>query len=185
MIGTPGSGAAADAAAAGGGGQESWATIGRLLLADLVAVLRERFQLLALEGKQFALAAGALLALGVAAALLVLTAWFIVVAALIALGVHLGLPMAAALVLGAAANLAAAGIAWLAMRRQISLMTFSATLQTLHVGRARPAQSTNVPAETAPPPVAGAAMPGSARDASAANPATSAMRDDPLNPAPH
>lgn len=185
MIGTPGSGAAADAAAAGGGGQESWATLGRLLLADVVAVLRERFQLLALEGKQFALAAGALLALGVAAALLVLTAWFIVVAALIALGVHLGLPMAAALVLGAAANLAAAWAAWLAMRRQISLMTFSATLETLHVGRPPSAPSANVSAETPHPPVPATARAGSARDAAAANVATSAMRDDPLNPAPH
>ncbi len=193
MIDAPATGAAADVAAAGPGGQPSWAgswvSLGRLLLADLLAVVRERFHLLALEGTLFVQAAGALLALGVVAALLVLTAWFVVVAALIALLVHLGLPIAAALLIGAVANLGGAWAAWLAMRRQLSRMTFSASLQALQGDTTSvPRSPPPVPAES--PPAMPAGDPSSpsadvARASTAARATTSAMRDDPLDPTPH
>jgi hypothetical protein len=121
------------AAPAGPAADNSWPTLARTLLADLVGVLRERLHLVALESQQFVQAAGRLLAFGVVAAVLVLTTWFVVIGAVVALLVHLGLPLAAALFVGGCLNLAGAFVAWTGMRRQLSLMAFPATLRALQV----------------------------------------------------
>jgi hypothetical protein len=105
-----------------------------------LAVVRERLRLLALEGQQFAQAAGRLLTLGVIAAVFVLTAWFVLVGGLLVLVVQLGAPWPLALAGGAALNLVAALSIWFAMRRLLALMMFPGTLRGLHlVQRAPPA----------------------------------------------
>lgn len=124
----------------------SWPALGRTLLADLVGALRERLHLVALEGQQFVHAAGRLLAFGMVTAVLILTTWFVVVGALVALLVHFGLPLAAALLLGAALNLTGAALAWAAMRRQLALMAFPATLRALQIAPAAPAAPAATPA---------------------------------------
>jgi hypothetical protein len=105
----------------------------RGILEELAAVARERLRLLALEGQQFALAAGQMLTLGVVTAVFVLTAWFVLVAGILAGVVQLGVPWVAALAGGVVLNLAAALLAWLAMRRLLALMMFSGTLRRMRI----------------------------------------------------
>lgn len=127
-------GSAPDPAVAGARATEpdsSWAALGRGLLEEIAAVARERLRLFALEGQQFALAAGQMLTLGVIAAVFVLTAWFVVVAGLIAGAVQLGVPWVAALAGAVVVNLGAAFVVSLAMRRLLSSMMFSSTLRRL------------------------------------------------------
>lgn len=137
---------APDAAQAGPRAAEpdsSWGALGRGLLEEVAAVLRERLRLLALEGQQFALAAGQLLTLGVLAAVFVLTAWFVLIAGALALAVELGVPWPAALAGGVVANLVAAGLTWLAMKRLLVLMMFPATLRRMRLARASPPPPTD------------------------------------------
>lgn len=146
MIDAPAHDAAARAPSSG---ESSWLDLGRTLLGDLAGVLRERLHLAALEGQQFVHAAGRLLAFGMVAAVLVLTTWFVVVGALVALLVHVGLPLAVALVVGAGLNLAGAAFAWVAMRRQLSLMGFPATLRALQAASPAVGPAPVSPAEAA------------------------------------
>lgn len=137
-------GSAHDPAAVGAGAAEaardtpSLGALGRGVLDEILAVVRERLRLLALEGQQFAQAAGQLLTLGVIAAVFVLTAWFVLVGGLLVLVVQLGVPWPLALAGGALVNLAAALAVWFAMRRLLALMMFPATLRGLQLTRAAP-----------------------------------------------
>ncbi len=146
MIDAAGEAAARSAPAPGRAAESpSWPALGRLLLADIAGAVRERLHLAALEGQQFVHATGRLLAFGVAAAVLALTAWFVVVAAIVIALARVGLPLPIALVVGAALNLLAAAWAWAAMRRQLSSMTFAATLRSLQPAAARDAQTSSTP----------------------------------------
>jgi len=122
--------------------EASLGALGRGMLDDVVAVLRERLRLLALEGQQFVLAAGQLLTLGVIAAVFILTAWFVLVGGVIAALVLAGVPLAAALAGGVVVNLMAALAAWLAMRRLLDLMLFPASARAL---RLEPAARPDMP----------------------------------------
>jgi uncharacterized membrane protein YqjE len=152
---------AATQAGATGQDPSSWSTLGRGVLEEVMSVLRERLRLLALEGQQFAHAAGQLLTLGVIAAVFVLAAWFVLVGGILVLIVQLGAPWPAALAGGAALNLVAALAAWLAMRRQLALMMFPATLRRLQLTRDVP--SSGSPGRAAEP--ASGDLSGQARDA--------------------
>jgi hypothetical protein len=170
---------APDAAQAGPRAAEpdtSLAALGRGLLEEVAAVLRERLRLLALEGQQFALAAGQLLTLGVLAAVFVLTAWFVLIAGALALAVELGVSWPAALAGGVVANLIAAGLTWLAMKRLLVLMMFPATLRRMRLARESPLPTT----ESAMTPLQAAAD--SARLQPSAQ--TTQAADDSLRSAP-
>jgi Putative Actinobacterial Holin-X, holin superfamily III len=148
-------GAAQDPAPAGARATEqdsSWAALGRGILEEVAAVARERLRLLALEGQQFALAAGQMLTLGVIAAVFVLTAWFVLVAGILAGVVQLGVPWVAALAGGVVLNLVAALLAWLAMRRLLGLMMFSATLRRMQFAHGAPSAAQRASANESLPP---------------------------------
>jgi hypothetical protein len=130
----------------------SWPALGLGIFEDLVAVLRERLHLLALEGQQFALAAGQLLMFGVIAAILILTAWFVLVGGILAGLVQAGVPWMIAVAGGVLANVVAALLVWRAMRRLLALMMFPATLRRMRLAReragARHAEGEGAPAES-------------------------------------
>ena len=131
-------GAAGDPAPVGAraaGQDSSWAALGRSILEEVAAVVRERLHLLALEGQQFFLVAGQLLTLGVIAAVFVLTAWFVLVGGILAWMLQLGMPWIAVIAAGVVVNLAAAFLVWLAMRRLLSLMMFPATIRRMQFAR--------------------------------------------------
>ena len=131
-------GAAGDPAPAGtraASQDSSWAALGRSILEEVAAVVRERLRLLALEGQQFFLVAGQLLTLGVIAAVFVLTAWFVLVGGILAWMVQLGMPWIAVIAAGVVVNLAGAFLIWLAMRRLLSLMMFPATIRRMQFAR--------------------------------------------------
>jgi hypothetical protein len=134
----------------------SWTALGRGILEEVAAVARERLRLLALEGQQFALAAGQMLTLGVIAAVFVLTAWFVLVGGILAGAVQLGVPWAAAIAGGVVGNLLAAFLVWLAMRRLLALMMFSATLRHLQLARTTPQAARSEPEASSPIPATSA-----------------------------
>jgi hypothetical protein len=166
---------------AGAGSREaapdaSWGALVRGILEEVAAVARERFHLLALEGQQFALAAGQLLTLGVIAAVFVLTAWFVLVAGILTGIVQLGVPWVAALAAGVVLNLGAALLAWLAMRRLLGLMMFPATLRRMRVARESLSAAARGGASESPPQTTG--------ESDRAAQATAAAADSTFRPAP-